>query len=308
MELRHLRYFVAVAQELHFGRAARRLNISQPPLTQQINNLEQELGVRLFDRSNRKVTLTKEGSLFLNRAESILHQSERAMQEVRKSARGEMDTVVIGYMGSVVLREITGLLQRFHKLYPLINLELIIMRSDEQYEALVDGKIDAGFVDLSVQPMSDRFHSHHVNFDLMLHERLWVAVCRDHPFADWDTISIADLKNENFVTLQRHLFPSHYDKVVSKCEQAGFSPSIVAMSDQTDVLLTYVAAGVGVALVPECTMAVWGNDAAFIRLDQVSYVDVHLITNADHQSPSVRVMRDIFVEMARERLNGTPAS
>lgn len=300
MELRHLRYFVAVAQELHFGRAARKLNISQPPLTQQIHKLEDELGLKLFDRSNRKVQLTKPGSIFLKRAESILHQVERATSEVRKAALGEMDTLVIGYMGSAILREITKLLKKFREIYPLVKLEFVIMRSDEQYEALIDGKIDAGFVDLAVQPMSDRFLSHNVAFDLILHERLCVAVKKGHPLANCDEISIADLKNENFVILQRHLFPSHYDKIVSQCEQAGFSPNISAMSDQTDVLLTYAATGVGIALVPECIIPAWSNDISFIKLDQTSFVDVHLITSMEHPSHSLQSFRQICAEMNDE--------
>ena len=296
MELRHLRYFVAVAQELHFGRAARKLNISQPPLTQQIHNLEDELGLKLFDRSNRKVKLTNPGSLFLKRAESILHQVERATSEVRKASLGEMDTLVIGYMGSAILREITELLKGYRETYPLVKLEFVIMRSDEQYEALIDGKIDAGFVDLAVQPMSDRFLSHHIDFDLILHERLCVAVKKGHPLEGRDSIKISDLKNENFVILKRHLFPSHYDKIVSQCEQAGFSPNITAMSDQTDVLLTYVATGVGIALVPECTISAWEKEVSYVYLDKDAYVDVHLISNSDHPSQSLQAFRKICAE------------
>ncbi len=297
MELRHLRYFAAVAQELHFGRAARNLNISQPPLTQQIHKLEKELGVQLFDRSNRKVRLTKEGDVFLRRVKSILHQVERATNEVRKAALGEMDTIVIGYMGSAILREITGVLKQFRDIYPRVQLEFVIMRSDEQYEALIDGKIDAGFVDLAVQRMSDRFLSHNVAFDLVLHEPLCVAMHKVHALSSRKEIRISDLKSENFVSLQRHLFPSHYDKIVSQCEQAGFSPNIVAMSEQTDVLLTYAAAGVGVAIVPECAARSWAGDVAVIKLKKKAYVDVHLITRKEHPSQSLHALRKICTQV-----------
>lgn len=294
MELRHLRYFVAVAQELHFGKAAIKLNISQPPLTQQIHKLEEELGVTLFDRSNRQVRLTPQGSLFLKRAESILQQVERATAEVRRSAQGEMDTLVIGYMGSVVLREIIGQIKLFRQGYPNVKLELVIMRSDEQYEALLEGKIDAGFVDLSVQPMSKRFASHKVAFDLILHERLCVALPKEHNLCQNEDVDIAALKDQPFITLQRRLFPANYDKVLSQCEQAGFSPNIVAMSEQTDVLLAYVATGMGVALVPSCTNDSWQKDVCFVPLKQQAYVDVHLISSADNSSPSLQAFRNIF--------------
>ncbi|QIB66474.1 LysR substrate-binding domain-containing protein [Kineobactrum salinum] len=285
MELRHLRYFSAVAETLHFGRAARKLNISQPPLTQQIHNLEDELGVQLFDRSKRKVELTTEGELFYKRVEAILHQVGQAVVEVRKAARGEGDTLVIGYMGSTILREIIPLIRKFHQLQPAIKLEFAIMRSDEQYEALLDGRIDVGFVDLTVQPMSERFRSHHVEFDLIVHERLCLAVNYSHPLASSEAVRIADLRHEPFVTLQRHLFPSNYDKIVAQCKQAGFQPDIVAMSEQTDVLLAYVAAGVGVALVPSCTSSSWSGELSFVPLEETAWVDVHMISSADNRSP-----------------------
>lgn len=291
MELRHLRYFTAVAENLHFGRAARKLNISQPPLTQQIHNLEDELGVQLFDRSKRQVELTTEGELFYKRAEAILHQVEQAVVEVRKAARGESDTLVIGYMGSAILREIIPLIRRFHQLQPATRLEFAIMRSDEQYEALLDGRIDVGFVDLTVQPMSERFRSHHIEFDLIVHERLCLAVNHNHPLADLPVVQLAQLRDESFVTLQRHLFPSNYDKVVSQCKQAGFQPDIVAMSEQTDVLLAYVAAGVGVALVPACTASSWSAAVSFVPLEEIAWVDVHLISSADNCSPAAASFR-----------------
>lgn len=301
MELRHLRYFAAVAESLHFGRAARKLNISQPPLTQQIHNLEDELGVQLFDRSNRKVALTPEGDLFYKRTEAILHQVEKAVVEVQKAAHGEGETLVIGYMGSAILREIVPLVRKYHALCPEVKLEFAIMRSDEQYEALLDGRIDVGFVDLTVQPMSDRFRTHHVDYELVVHEQLLLAVNPAHPLAGSDSANIADLRDEKFVTLQRHLFPSNYDKVVSQCRQAGFRPDIVAMSEQTDVLLAYVAAGVGVALVPACTERSWSADVAYVPLEPLAAVDVHMIISGDHSSPAAARFRDVCARYGRER-------
>lgn len=301
MELRHLRYFAAVAETLHFGRAALKLNISQPPLTQQIHNLEDELGVQLFDRSNRKVALTPEGELFYKRTEAILHQVEKAVVEVRKAAHGEGETLVIGYMGSAILREIVPMVRKYHALCPDVKLEFAIMRSDEQYEALLDGRIDVGFVDLTVQPMSDRFRTHHVDYELVVHEQLLLAVNPAHSLAGSDHADIADLRDEKFVTLQRHLFPSNYDKVVSQCQQAGFRPDIVAMSEQTDVLLAYVAAGVGVALVPACTATSWSADVAYVPLEPVAAVDVHLIISGDHCSPAAARFRDVCARYSRGR-------
>ncbi|GAB3292182.1 LysR substrate-binding domain-containing protein [Parahaliea aestuarii] len=301
MELRHLRYFAAVAETLHFGRAARKLNISQPPLTQQIRNLEEELGVQLFDRSHRKVALTPAGELFYQRVEAILHQVEKAVGDVRQAAHNEAQTLVIGYMGSAILREIIPLVREFHAQHPLVKLEFVIMRSDEQYEALLDGRIDVGFVDLTVQPLSDRFRSQKVAFELVVHEALVLAVNPAHTLAGRERVQIGELRDEKFVTLQRHLFPSNYDKVISQCRQAGFRPDIVAMSEQTDVLLAYVAAGVGVALVPACTAAAWDTEVSFVALEPLAAVDVHLILNAENPSSAVARFRDVSAGYARRR-------
>ncbi len=303
MELRHLRYFVAVAKELHFGNAARNLNISQPPLTLQIKNLEEELGVELLVRTKRKVSLTKAGETFLKRAESILHASERAANEARKISQGGLDTLVIGFMGAVMLGEFPPFLLKFRRAYPSVELKFQQMRSDEQYEALVDGRIDCGFVDLGVQSMIDQVHADAIEFDLILREPLLAAVPKDHPLANRTELSIADLAGENFVALQRYIYPSHYDKLVSRCEQAGFSPNIVAMSDQTSILLTYVASGVGVYLAPECTRNAWHRYISFIPLEEKVLVDVHLITRKDDPSVSLCHLREIAVSVQSKMIN-----
>lgn len=308
MELRHLRYFVAVANTLHFGKAARKLNISQPPLTQQIKNLEEELDVQLFVRSNRQVKLTKAGETFLKRAESILHASERAANEARRISHGEHDTLVLGFMGAVMLGEFPPFLLKFRRAYPYVELKFQQMRSDEQYEALIDGKIDCGFVDLGVHSMLDQVQADKINFDLILRENLYAAIPIDHPLANRKLLSVADLEGENFVSLQRYIYPSHYDKLVSQCEQAGFSPNIVAMSDQTSILLTYVASGVGVYLAPACSIHAWQRHIAFIPLKEKIEVDVHLITRKDDLSKSLLHLREIAVSVQSDAMKKTDIS
>ncbi|MEX0297688.1 MAG: LysR family substrate-binding domain-containing protein, partial [Kordiimonas sp.] len=140
-----------------------------------------------------------------------------------------------------------------------------------------------------------------IEFYQILHERICLAVPKTHPLVGRKSVSLKELKEERFVTLERHLFPSHYDKIVSKCEQAGFSPNIVAMSNQTDVLLTYVATGVGIALVAEIIAASWEKDVAFITLEEVSYVDVHLISNQVSETASVKAFRSVFQEYTAEK-------
>lgn len=300
MELRHLRYFLAVADEMNFGRAAKKLHISQPPLTKQIKNLEEELGVLLIERS-RPIELTDAGATFYREAKNIIHASKKAVEEARKTARGENDTLTLGYMSSIMLREFPPFLREFHKLYPQVELKFVQMRSHKQYDALLDGYIDAGFVDLGIRALSDRFLTEKISTELILHERLFAALPLNHRFAGQPLISIKELRDDKFVALERHLFPSHYDKLVSQCEQAGFSPNIVAYGDQTPSVLVYVASGVGVYLAPECTISMFSRDIAFVPLKEKAYVDVHMITRPDHSSKSLHHLVAIAAEVQATR-------
>ena len=301
MELRHLRYFVAVSEELHFGRAAKRLCISQPPLTQQIQKLESELNATLFDRSRRSIRLTPAGTAFYGRAVSILQSAELAANEARQVSQGKRGTLTLGFMSAVMLGEFPPFLRKFHRLYPSVELLFRQMRSDEQYEALLEGNIDAGYVDLGIRGMSRRFYSENIVFTRVLHERLFVALAIDHALSKKTQLSIADLKNEQFVALERHIYPSHYDKLVSRCEQAGFSPNIVAMADQTPSVMTYVASGIGVNLAPECVIHSWSQHIVFIPLKEKAFVDVHMITKGDHPSTSLHALKKIVETTSNAR-------
>ena len=301
MELRHLRYFVAVARTLHFGQAARKLNISQPPLTQQIKNLENELGVQLLERSKRQVSLTKAGETFFKRAESILQAAERASNEAQRISAGEHDTLVVGFMGAVMLGEFPPFLLPFRQLHPFVELKFQQMPSDEQYESLIEGRIDCGFVDLGARAMASRAHTDAVNFDLILQDQLYAALPINHPLASKSKLSLPELDGENFVALQRYAYPSHYDKLVSQCEQAGFSPNIVAMSDQLSVLLTYVASGACVFLAPGCSRHAWQRYVAYVPLEDKISVDVHMITRVGYPSKSLTCLREAAMAVHAEK-------
>ena len=224
MELRQLRYFVAVAEELHFGRAAEKLFISQPPLSLQIQKLEKELGVQLFSRTKRKVELTPEGQAFYQRVKKIVTSTELAVEDIQRIATGEKDVIRVGYMSAIMLVEFSPMLRQFHEQTPDVELRLHHMPSDKQYDALVDGRIDCAFVDLRVGDMNEHFRRYHLDGRRVLHERLYIGVPKGHRLAKKRLISLDSLFDQEFIVFRRRTFPSFYDLVISLCRNAGFSP------------------------------------------------------------------------------------
>lgn len=292
MELRHLRYFVAVAEELHFGRAAKKLFISQPPLSLQIQHLEKELRVILLNRTKRQVSLTPEGKAFYSRAKLIVSSAELAMEEVQRISRGEKDRISLGYMSAVMLAEFSPLLRSFHEQNPGVELDLAQMPSDQQYDALVDGQIDGAFVDLSVGEMSDHFRRHHLDGRRVLHERLHVAIPKGHHLAKRRKLSLSELSNQQFIVFPRRSFPSFYDTVISMCRNAGFSPVIRIEAERMPDMLSYTAANMGISIAPDCAKHSWSRAVDFVRLDEEAYVDIWLISRVD-SSPAVCRFRDM---------------
>jgi len=292
VELRQLKYFVTVAEELHFGRAAKKLFISQPPLSLQIQNLEKELGVELLQRTQRRVALTPEGRAFYQRAKTILASAQIAVEEVQRISRGERDVIRVGYMSSVMLGEFAPMLRQYHEQYPGVEILMQQMASDRQYESLVDGNIDAAFVDLSVGEMHDHFRRHQFDGCRVLHERLYLAVPKGHSLARKRRLSLADVASQEFIVFPRRSFPSFYDTVISLCRNSGFSPVIRGEAGQMPELLAYVAAGIGIGIAPDCARHSWGRFVDFIPLAEEAYVDIWLITQAN-AARSVRNLRQL---------------
>src|SRR5882724_667037 len=190
MDLRHLRYFVAVAQELHFGRAAQKLHISQPPLSQQIRRLEAELGVTLFERDKRHVRLTTMGTAFLHRAHMILDSSQIAIKEVQRMARGEQEMIQLGFMSAIMLADFPPFLRKFHERFGNVSLSFTQLSSAAQYQALVDGRIDIGFVDLVPSDMDPQFRRDNIDAQLALRKKLLIALPSGHPLETRKTLSL----------------------------------------------------------------------------------------------------------------------
>lgn len=255
MELRHLRYFVAVAEELHFGRAARRLHISQPPLSQQVRALERELGVELFVRAGRRVELTHAGRMFLERAQQTLLGADEAVEAARRAGRGEIGRLAIGFIHAATYRLLPEILRVFRAHMPKVELSLIEMPGSEQMLALNDGGIDVGFLR---PPIANAAFDAH----LLLREPLIAGLPRRHGLAAGGEIALRALAAEPFVMYTPGRSPL-YGQVLSACEKAGFVPRVVQHSMHIMTLIGLVRSGIGIALLP--------RSASAVRMDGIRY-------------------------------------
>jgi DNA-binding transcriptional LysR family regulator len=244
MELRHLRYFVTLAEELHFGRAAERLHIAQPPLSQQIRQLEAELGFQLFYRTKRTVQLTEAGQVFFSEIQGILRQLEQAIQVGRQTSRGEIGQLVIGFVSSAAYNVLPTILRAFRTRVPAVSLELHELTTNQQSQWLREGRIDVGFLRPPVE--EDLF-----NFETIFQESLMVALPETHLMANQSSVSLRSLSSEPFILFPRAIAPGLYDQIISLCQQADFSPTVAQEAIQLQTIVSLVAAEMGIAIVPE---------------------------------------------------------
>ncbi len=259
MELRHLRYFVAVADELHFGRAAARVFVAQPTLSQQIRTLEDEVGARLFDRSRSGVSLTDVGAVFLPHARRVLDAAAQAEAAVRAAAEGRAGTLRIGYEGAVLRDGLSAALRTFRLEAPDVALDFLEAGSREQVEAVRAGRADAGFVLLPVDERGLEVRS-------LGAAPVFLVMPAEHRLAGRETVAFADLAGEPFVMWARDPTPDAYDALVRACHAAGFAPNIVQEIRHMESLLGFVAAGIGVATVHEARAERGYPGVAYARL------------------------------------------
>ena len=278
MELRHLRYFVAVAEHGHVTRAAESLGIQQPPLSQQIKALEDELGVLLLRRKPRGVELTDAGAAFLERARVVLAEVDRAFASTRRTARGEQGRVVVGFTSSAPFHPfVPRVIRMFREASPHVSLVLEESGSSELVHELHSEAIDAAFirspvadvVNLLVQPL--------------LEEQMVVALPTGHPLASDLTqpLDLSELASHTFILYKRPGAPGLYDSIITACRGAGFSPRIGQEAPRIISTLNLVAAGLGVSLVPESLRR--------LQMDGVVYRD--LASNAKLTAPLILACR-----------------
>jgi DNA-binding transcriptional LysR family regulator len=292
VELRHLRYFVTVAEELHFGRAARRLNMTQPPLSMQIRDLERELGCALLRRSSRKVELTEAGAAFLEEARGALAHVDQAVEAARSIQRGAEGRLTVGFVGMAMDAFLHDVIQAFGKEHPRVSLTLSEMSTNAQLEALRTGRLHVGF---------PRLYQHDLRglgSEVVLREPYMLAVPSRHPLASRKRIPLRALEGVNLVMSPRPIQPRIYDAITDSCRRAGFEPLMTpeAVSKRTSMAL--VAAGMGVTVVT--------TSASHIRYAGVTYrpldadwptVEIAAVWRAGEERPA----RELFLEVVRHR-------
>ena len=244
MELRHLKYFVAVAEELHFGRAAKKLNIAQPPLSQQIMHLEEELGIKLFDRSRRKIQMTAAGSHFLNEARQVLSHVEQAAETARRIHGGKAGRLVVGFVGSVIHTFLPEGLRLFRERFPEVELELHEMNTSEQIKSLHAKRMDVGFLYTGA-------HDPVLSSKTLTLAPLLAVLHNNHHLSGRRSVNIKQLANEPFIANTRSSEPVVRDAFISLCHSAGFSPKIAQEAGQVQTVLGLVASGMGACLLPD---------------------------------------------------------
>jgi DNA-binding transcriptional LysR family regulator len=242
MELRHLRYFVAVAEEKHFGRAAARLRIAQPPLSRQIQALEKELGLSLFERDRRQVELTPAAAVLLEHARRIFESVDVAVHEAQRASRGESGRIIVAYPSTFAYSGLPEVVRAFRNKFPVVEIVLRELAPQHQIEALRDGSIDVGFLRAPVSEPG-------ISAELVRREALVAALPSGHPLASRKVIPLALMAKEPFVMFPRVRGPAYFDQLVRLCNDAGFTPRIVQEAPQLDIV-SLVAAGLGVALLP----------------------------------------------------------
>lgn len=291
MELRHLKYFIAVAEELHFGKAAIALNMSQPPLSRQIKQLEKEIGAKLFTRTKRSVELTDAGKLFLEQSNQIFNKLESACESARKAHNGEIGKLSIGFSGSWS-SELLRLLRDYRSKFPHVEVLLQQLSTTEQVRALNEKRIQIGILCPPID--SDLF-----NLRVIHHAPFVVALPQNHPLAkDTSPIDPIYLKEEPFIMTPRKTGPGYYDTIISIFHQAGFSPKIVQEAEGVFTILTLVAAEVGVSLVSTLALEHPKPGVVFRNLkDNVTTMDLSLAWRKDESSPIVNTFLNTFEEV-----------
>jgi DNA-binding transcriptional LysR family regulator len=287
VDARLWRSFTTVADELHYGRAAERLHITQPALSRQIRDLERVLGVTLFDRTSRRVVLSQAGQAVLGQARRALSESERTVRLAQLTAQGDWGELAIAVLPAVALGLLPAIIRTYRKARPAIGVTISESFDDEQLAALTAGRIDAGFLRATAAPPG-------VHLETLLTEPLLAGLPADHRLARHDRIALSELAGEPFVLFPRHRSVLAYDQFIASCHEAGFSPAIVQEASGISAL-GLVAAGLGVTVVAASYQA--------LSLDGVRFVPVighQLALQVAWAADNTNTVLPGFLETARQ--------
>jgi DNA-binding transcriptional LysR family regulator len=300
VELRHLRYFLTVAEERHFGRAARRLHIAQPPLSRQIQAFEAELGFPLFDRSRRHVELTPAGAALLTHARRVFEAIDLGVHEAARAAAGQIGRIAVGYPSSVAFSGLPELLRAFRARSPNVEVVLRELPPGEQVEALKEGRIDVGFI-------RGPLHDDELTSRIVRSEPLVVAVPADHALAARPRVTLPMLAREPFITFPRQRGPAFFDFIMRLCHDAGFTPRVAQEAPQLD-MVSLVAAGFGVAILPASMRLAKRPGVVFRPIDGVPRTELLVAWRPGDASPVLRDFLDVVHEVGVREPSRAPAS
>jgi DNA-binding transcriptional LysR family regulator len=284
VDLRRLRYFIAVAEELHFGRAADRLGMAQPPLTQQIQKLEQELGCKVFSREGRGTALTDAGRLLLEEATKLHGEYDRAIERVRRAGRGETGQIGFGTPPSVMLGGLPAVVRRYRERYPDVQFTLRELSTSAIADALRAGTVDIGLL-REVETVGP------LDAELLFSEPIVAVLPKRDELARRAPLSLAHLAQKPFVLFPRRLGEAFYDRLLASCLKAGFSPRLVQEATQWQSVVTFVETGLGVSLAPACVQRFRWPGVVFRPLPGLS-TNVFLCTS--RTSPAVLAFRELL--------------
>jgi DNA-binding transcriptional LysR family regulator len=278
IELRHFRYFLAVAETLHFGKAAAQLGMAQPPLSQQIKTLENIVGYRLFDRTTRGVRLTAVGQYLLEQARKTLERVDQDIEMARRLGKGQEGVLSVGFSGSVMFTRLPFVIERYRRLYPKVELHLQELVTTEQMCALKEGALDLGF-------LRDGEQDSAVTIEPLISERFVAILPKQHPLAARTSLRPADLREEPFVFYARKMGPLAFDRMIACCEADGFRPRIVQDTPQWPTAVRLIAAGLGVSIAPACVSSLAMPNVVYKRLRSTHRTSVDIGIRRDFHSP-----------------------
>jgi DNA-binding transcriptional LysR family regulator len=297
MELRHIRYFLAVAEEMNITRAALRLGIAQPPLTQQIKALEKELGVQLFDRVGRRIELTQAGAVLLDAVRDVQERVDHAVRLTQQAGHGDFGILRVGFTGSAAFNPaVTAALCEYRSAWPGVKLILEQNRTSGLLEGLERGRLDVAFV----RPTCESNAAISISF--FSKEALVAGVPLSHPLASKRFVRLEALRNEPFIIYPRAKGQGLSERVLAECARAGFTPVIAQESPQTTSTINLVAGSIGVAVVPACMRHLRPDSVRFLNLrDCELRAELQLARRVSDSSSTVRH----FVEIT-DRVGKSP--
>jgi len=304
MDLRHLRYFQAVAEELSFSRAAKRLRIAQPALSRAVQELERDVGVRLIERNRRTVALTPAGSVLLNETSLVLDRLEESLRRVRRTAAGEEGELRLGYIGPPTQRFLGRLLHDYRKRFPKVSVHLEERTPERVWEMVAKGRLSVALT----RPLPGH-GERSLNTLLLRKEPLVIVVPAKHPLAEKETVTWKMLAEEPLIVLARREGVGLHDEILSACRTAGFTPRISHSPSLMGTVLSYVEAGAGLGIATDSVANTsMPESLRFVPVTPVRTVPLVMVWNPETEEPAVTAFRTLVNDWLREdRLWGEPA-